>query len=197
MRDLWKKKIIALFDKGGVGKTSLSALTIRILSEKYPDKKILAIDADSAIGLTTALGVEAKSKVDDIRKLFIQHAEDGNQKATIQLLGEAKFQIFDALIEKNNISFSKIGKFFIDKYHQLDFVKAIKIIFITKEDFDYQNINLLLTKSENITKTLDHLLNKVKMDCTSCSLQIVCNEVEKNIKKIFKNRISIKGILFI
>ena len=190
-------KIIALVGKGGVGKTSLSALTIRILSEKYPDKKILAIDADSAIGLTTALGVEAKSKVDDIRKLFIQHAEDGDQKATIQLLGEAKFQIFDALIEKNNISFSKIGKFLIDKYHQLDFVKAIKIIFITKEDFDYQNINLLLTKSENITKKLDHLLNKVKMDCTSCSLQIVCNEVEKNIKKIFKNRISIKGILFI
>lgn len=103
-------KIIALVGKGGVGKTSLSALTIRILSEKYPDKKILAIDADPAIGLTTALGVEAKSTVDDIRKLFIQHAEDGDQKAAIQLLGEAKFQIFDALVEKNNISFLAIGR---------------------------------------------------------------------------------------
>ena len=105
-----KEKIIALVGKGGVGKTSLSALTIRILSEKYPDKKILAIDADPAIGLTTALGVEAKSTVDDIRKLFIQHAEDGDQKAAIQLLGEAKFQIFDALVEKNNISFLAIGR---------------------------------------------------------------------------------------
>ena len=105
-----EEKIIALVGKGGVGKTSLSALTIRILSEKYPDKKILAIDADPAIGLTTALGVEAKSTVDDIRKLFIQHAEDGDQKAAIQLLGEAKFQIFDALVEKNNISFLAIGR---------------------------------------------------------------------------------------
>ena len=105
-----KPKIIALVGKGGVGKTSISALTIRILSEKFPDKKILAIDADPAIGLTTALGVEAKSTVDDIRKLFIQHAEDGDQKAAIQLLGEAKFQIFDALVEKNNISFLAIGR---------------------------------------------------------------------------------------
>lgn len=105
-----KTVIIAFCGKGGVGKTSISALTIRLLKEKYPDKKILAIDADPAIGLSTSLGVEAASTVDDIRKLFIKHVEDGDQKAAIEMLGEAKYQIFDALVEINNISFLAIGR---------------------------------------------------------------------------------------
>lgn len=108
---------------------------------------------------------------------YMMRISSFNQKECVRLSKKAI---------KDQISFSQIGKFFIDKYHQLDFVKAIKIIFVTKEDFDYQKINLLLTKSENITKTLDHLLNKVKMDCTSCSLQVICNEVEKKYKEDFQ-----------
>lgn len=34
-----KTKIIALSGKGGVGKTSLAAVTVKVLAEKYPDKK--------------------------------------------------------------------------------------------------------------------------------------------------------------
>lgn len=102
--------IIAFCGKGGVGKTSISALTVRLIHDKYPDKKILAIDADPAVGLATALGVECSSTVDEIRKLFIEHAESGETKAALEILSEAKYQIFDALVEINNISFLAIGR---------------------------------------------------------------------------------------
>ena len=102
--------IIALVGKGGVGKTSLSAIMVRLLAEAYPDKKILAIDADPAIGLATALGVDVASTVDDIRKSFINVVEEGNKNADIELLGEAKYQLFDALIEIDNVSFLAIGR---------------------------------------------------------------------------------------
>lgn len=105
-----KPIMIALVGKGGVGKTSLSALTVRLLSETYPEKKILAIDADPAVGLATALGVEVTYTVDDIRKSFIQTAEGGNTGAAIALLGEAKYQMFDALVEQGNVSFLAIGR---------------------------------------------------------------------------------------
>lgn len=49
-------KILAVAGKGGVGKTSLSAAFVRLLSQAYPDKRILAIDADPAVGLATTLG---------------------------------------------------------------------------------------------------------------------------------------------
>ncbi|MBR4241994.1 MAG: AAA family ATPase [Eubacterium sp.] len=105
-----KTTIIALVGKGGVGKTSLSAITVRLLSEAYPEKRILAIDADPAVGLSTALGIEISSTVDDIRKSFVQTVEGGNKNAAIELLGEAKYQMFDALVEIGNISFLAIGR---------------------------------------------------------------------------------------
>ena len=42
-------KIIALTGKGGVGKTSISAALVKLLVEEFPEKKILAIDADNEI----------------------------------------------------------------------------------------------------------------------------------------------------
>lgn len=105
-----KPVIIAVVGKGGVGKTSISAAIVRLLIESYPDKKVLAIDADPAIGLATALGVEVTLTVDDIRKAFVDAAEAGNPKAAIELLGEARYRIFDALVENDNFSFLAIGR---------------------------------------------------------------------------------------
>lgn len=105
-----KPVIFAFTGKGGVGKTSLSAQCVRLLSENFPDKKVLAIDADPAIGLATALGVEVGSTVDDIRKMFVETAEEGDKKAAIEMLSEAKFRLVDAMVEEQNISFLAIGR---------------------------------------------------------------------------------------
>ena len=43
-------KIIAVAGKGGVGKTSLSAAFVRLLTEAYPDKRILAIGRPETAG---------------------------------------------------------------------------------------------------------------------------------------------------
>ena len=59
-------KIITVAGKGGVGKTSVSAAMVKIIAEAYPDKRLLAIDADPATGLSTALGVEVRATIDDI-----------------------------------------------------------------------------------------------------------------------------------
>ena len=63
-----KTQIIAVAGKGGVGKTSLAGVIVKLLVEAHPDKKILAIDADPAVGLSTVLNVEVEKTIDDIRK---------------------------------------------------------------------------------------------------------------------------------
>lgn len=105
-----KATIIAVAGKGGVGKTSLSATIVRCLVEKYPDKKILAIDADPAVGLSTALGIDIKLTIDDIRKEIIASVDDGDTRTAIELLGEAKYRIFDALVETDGYSFIAVGR---------------------------------------------------------------------------------------
>lgn len=103
-------KIIAVAGKGGVGKTSISAVMVKLLVQAHPDKKILAIDADPAIGLSTALGVEVTTTIDDIRKEVVASAEEGNTKAAVELLGDARYRIFDALVEMDGFSFIAIGR---------------------------------------------------------------------------------------
>ncbi len=102
--------IIALAGKGGVGKTSISAAIVKLLVETYPDKKILAIDADPAVGLSTALGIEVEATIDDIRKEIVETVEDGQTKAAIELLGDARYKIFDALVETDGFAFIAVGR---------------------------------------------------------------------------------------
>lgn len=103
-------KILAVAGKGGVGKTSIAAVMVKILAERYPDKKILAIDADPAVGLSTALGIEVSMTIDDIRKKVIATVEDGDTRSVTELLGEAKYHIFDAMVEADGFSFIAVGR---------------------------------------------------------------------------------------
>lgn len=103
-------KILAVAGKGGVGKTSLAAVIVKLLVEAYPQKKILAIDADPAVGLSTALGVEVTTTIDDIRKKVVSTIENGDTKSAMELLGEAEYQIYDALAEQDGYAFIAIGR---------------------------------------------------------------------------------------
>ena len=101
--------VIALTGKGGVGKTSISAASVRILTERKPDAKILAIDADPAVGLSTALGVTVEETLDDIR-LRVANDVTGNLKNTEDILAEAKFRLLEAMKERGDFAFLAIGR---------------------------------------------------------------------------------------
>ena len=105
-----KTKILTVAGKGGVGKTSICASIVRLLVEKYPDKKILAIDADPAVGLSVALGVDVKLTLDDIRMSIVDSVENGETREALELLSEARFRIFDALVEMPGFAFLAIGR---------------------------------------------------------------------------------------
>ena len=103
-------KIIALTGKGGVGKTSISTALVKLLVEEFPEEKILAIDADPAIGLATALGIDPKLTLDDIRNEIVANVEDGNTKEAMELLSESRYKIAEAIVEKEGFAFLAIGR---------------------------------------------------------------------------------------
>ncbi len=103
-------RIFAFTGKGGVGKTSLSAAFIRILAETYPGKKILAIDADPAVGLSAALGIEPQTTLDDVRLRIAESIEKGETAAAAELLSEARFHLLDCIAERGDLSFLAIGR---------------------------------------------------------------------------------------
>jgi CO dehydrogenase maturation factor len=102
-------RTIAVCGKGGVGKTTVAALMVRALADGEK-KRILAIDADPAIGLSYALGVDVVKTVDDIRNDLIRRVRDdevGDRTDTLRLLD---YEVFDALSERQGFALLAIGR---------------------------------------------------------------------------------------
>ncbi len=102
-------EIFAVCGKGGVGKTCISALLVKILSQDKT-KKILAIDADPAVGLSFPLGISVFKTVDQIRNDLISKYEKGERNDKAELKSWLDYDLFDALQERDNIAFLAIGR---------------------------------------------------------------------------------------
>lgn len=101
--------VIAVCGKGGVGKTSLSALMVRNLVGD-PAKKVLAIDADPAIGLSAALGMTVIKTVDDVRNDLIRRVGEGGASDKARLAADLDYELFSAVSEHRNLAFLAIGR---------------------------------------------------------------------------------------
>lgn len=101
--------IIAVCGKGGVGKTSVSALMVKLLAASR-DQKILAIDADPAVGLATSLGISVKKTVDDIRKALVTDIRKGESQGGREMLNLLDYEIFSAMEERDGFALLAIGR---------------------------------------------------------------------------------------
>ncbi len=105
-----ESRILALCGKGGVGKTSISALMIKILARDR-GRRILAIDADPATGLAMSLGITVRRTVDDIRKDIISGIQNGEaQKNHEETLKRLDYEVFGALEEQEGYALLAIGR---------------------------------------------------------------------------------------
>lgn len=78
---------------------------------------------------------------------------------------------------KNRISFADYGSALLDEYKKNPIVKSAEIYFLT--DFDkFDELNTLAEKIKNTTSALNHILDNVIFDCSSCNLKEICDEVE-------------------
>lgn len=79
---------------------------------------------------------------------------------------------------KNGIDFSKVGNLLINKYKENSAVKGVKVIFVTDGNADYKAFEEIARKNNDITETLNHVMNSVNFDCDTCKLKPICDEVE-------------------
>ena len=101
--------VIAICGKGGVGKTSVSSAIVRTLLAN-PENRVLAVDADPAIGLAFALGIRVETTVDAIRNELIQDVtaeRSGNRR---EILAKIDYRVFEALCERDRLAFLAIGR---------------------------------------------------------------------------------------
>lgn len=90
---------------------------------------------------------------------------------------------------KNGISFERVGNLLISKYKEIPAVKGVKVIFVTEKNADYNTLSTLAEKNNKITETLNHIMNNVNFDCSTCNLKAICDEVEGMKELHFKTSI--------
>ena len=90
--------VIAFAGKGGTGKTSLAALTIKYLLY-HKRGPVLAVDADSNSCLNEALGVSVHTTVGRLREESLQVVREGSERPG----GMSMEQLFDYRVQQSII----------------------------------------------------------------------------------------------
>jgi CO dehydrogenase maturation factor len=98
---------IAVTGKGGVGKTTVSALVMRALVDSRCSP-ILAIDADPNLNLDTALGVRAQEFLGSIREEALDRGE--NLPAGMTKVDFITYRTRQAVLETDDFDFLAMGR---------------------------------------------------------------------------------------
>ncbi len=100
-----QKKVIAVAGKGGTGKTTLTAIMTKLLSQG--DYRILAVDADPPVSLAYALGIEPVKTVGEMRAVMI---EDPDEKRRIRDKPMAEVIRDELVVKAHGISLLVLGQ---------------------------------------------------------------------------------------
>ncbi len=100
---------VAVVGKGGTGKTTFAALTIKYLVEtgKTP---ILAIDADPSSNLNMALGMELEETVGQIREDTRDQVTGGTFQPGMSKPDWFQYQVLNCLVEGEDVDLLAMGR---------------------------------------------------------------------------------------
>jgi CO dehydrogenase maturation factor len=102
--------VIAFAGKGGTGKTSLAALTIRYIKDKRK-KPVLAVDADANACLNEALGLEVHATIGGLREDSLKAIRNSGDRpggmSTEQLFD---YQVQQSVIESDGVDLMVMGR---------------------------------------------------------------------------------------
>ena len=102
--------VIGFAGKGGTGKTTISALTVRYLIEKK-GKSVLAVDADSNSCLNEALGVEIHATIGKLREESLATIRSGADRPGGMSMEQLfDFQVQQSIIESKGFDLMVMGR---------------------------------------------------------------------------------------
>ena len=102
--------LIALAGKGGTGKTSVAALTVRYLTEKRRGP-VLAVDADSNACLNEALGIPVHTTIGHLREESLEAVRSGGDRPGGMSMEQLfDYQVHQSVIESKGVDLIVMGR---------------------------------------------------------------------------------------
>ena len=101
---------IAVVGKGGVGKTALAAMLARVLLDGRSAGRLLAIDADPALGLVQALGLRVEKTMGQVRETILDAARAGADREMAEIAATLDYMVLEALVENGGLALLAMGR---------------------------------------------------------------------------------------
>lgn len=101
-------RVVAVCGKGGVGKTTVTAVLVQALARKKK-LKALVVDADPAGGLGLALALPVKRSLNQLRRATIQEIKQRRTDAR-DLAASLDYRLLESLTEIRNLAFLSLGR---------------------------------------------------------------------------------------
>lgn len=156
------------------------------------------IDGDTADGAAADASQNAQSNSDSLLHMGKGAAEESERLyKMLQDLDFVKYHVFpkgfmlrssgqshkeqarvgkDALRE--GVSFERIGNTIISHYKKLEPVMAVRILFITERQADFEKLQKEAVLASEIRNSLSMLQKGLPTECGSCTIRDICNEVD-------------------
>ncbi len=101
-------QVIAVCGKGGVGKTTISALLGRALAADTEDR-VLVVDADPAGGLAMALDWSVAGSINDLRQEILD-AIERRKTDQADLAAAIDYRLLEMLSDRDNLALLSVGR---------------------------------------------------------------------------------------
>lgn len=102
--------VIGFAGKGGTGKTTIAALTVRYLMERK-NKAVMAVDADSNSCLNEALGVQIHATIGKLREESLDQIRSGTERPGGMSMEQLfDFQVQQSIIEAEGFDLMVMGR---------------------------------------------------------------------------------------
>lgn len=102
---------------------------------------------------------------------------DGFMMRASTMLHREQVRVAKSAIKKG-LSFEALGATTIKNYLSKPSVKAVSVIFVADSDVDFSHLCNFTSKTSEILKAFNHILDNVLVDCAHCSLREICDEVD-------------------
>lgn len=103
-------RVIAICGKGGVGKTAVCALMTHALLHRPDTGRLLVIDADPALGLALALGIQPERTIASVRDELLAAATSGSAQAEREIAGKLDYLVTQSMVETDDFAFIAMGR---------------------------------------------------------------------------------------
>ena len=104
-----ERLVVSVAGKGGVGKTTTSALLTKAVIEKTK-RSLLVVDADPVMNLPRALGIEIPTSVGDIATRLRKSIDEGSLGGEVAKQDVLEGDIYEALVEGDKFDFLAMGR---------------------------------------------------------------------------------------